>query len=71
MGDTILDPFLGSGQTAIAALREGRRCIGYDVVPKYLELAQARIEGGPERRRAYNILPNWKKARVSPASGHT
>ena len=72
-GETVLDPFLGSGQTAIAALREGRRCIGYDVVPRYLELAQARIESmrsGSERRRAYNLLPNWQKIKA-PATGIT
>jgi len=42
-GDVVLDPFLGSGSTAIAAIRTGRRYIGYDLDPEYVELAERRI----------------------------
>jgi site-specific DNA-methyltransferase (adenine-specific) len=42
-GDLILDPFLGSGTTAVAALRHGRRCIGIDQDTNYLELARRRV----------------------------
>ena len=38
-GDTVLDPFLGSGSTAIAAIREGRNSLGNEIDPKYLNLA--------------------------------
>jgi len=41
--DIILDPFIGSGTTAIAAKKNGRKYIGYDVVEEYLELAENRI----------------------------
>ncbi len=41
--DLILDPFVGSGTTIVAALREGRRCIGIDSESKYLEIADQRI----------------------------
>lgn len=43
-GDTVLDPFLGTGSTTIAAIRSGRNSIGNDIEPKYLKLARARIE---------------------------
>jgi site-specific DNA-methyltransferase (adenine-specific) len=43
-GDTVLDCFLGSGTTAIAALMEGRHFIGMDVTPDYVELAKRNIE---------------------------
>lgn len=43
-GEVVLDPFMGSGQTAIAALRTGRRYVGYEVSGEYLALAQKRIE---------------------------
>lgn len=63
-GDEVLDPFLGSGQTAIAALREHRRCVGYDVEMEYLDLSRARIEEamqGREAKRKYHLLPRWDK----------
>jgi len=42
-GDVVLDPFMGSGTTAIAALRAGRRYIGYETNPEYAQLAERRI----------------------------
>lgn len=39
-GDTVLDCFMGSGTTAIAAIREGRNYIGIELLPKYVDLAQ-------------------------------
>jgi len=43
-GDMVLDPFLGSGTTAVAASRAGRRCIGIESDPAYLKTAVARLE---------------------------
>ncbi len=42
-GDIVLDPFVGSGTTVVAALRTGRIGVGYDTEPDYLELAEQRI----------------------------
>ncbi len=42
-GEVVLDPFMGSGQTALAALRSGRHYVGYEIDPEYLRLAQKRI----------------------------
>jgi DNA modification methylase len=42
-GDIILDPFMGSGTTAMAALQGGRKYIGYDNDPAYVRLAEGRI----------------------------
>lgn len=41
--DIVLDPFMGSGTTAVAALRSGRKFIGYEIVEEYVELAKKRI----------------------------
>jgi DNA modification methylase len=43
-GDLVLDPFMGSGTTAIAAVRTERHYVGYDTDPGYVERAKKRIE---------------------------
>jgi len=41
--EVIIDPFMGSGATAVAALTAGRRYVGYDINQAYIRLAQERI----------------------------
>ena len=43
----VLDPFLGSGTTALAASEEGFRCIGIEREPEYLEIAKGRLMATP------------------------
>lgn len=43
-GDTVLDPFLGSGTTAVACIETGRKCIGIEISKEYCDLAIERIE---------------------------
>jgi site-specific DNA-methyltransferase (adenine-specific) len=42
--EIVLDPFMGSGQTAIAALKSGRHFVGYEIEEQYVRLAERRIE---------------------------
>ncbi len=42
-GDLVLDPFIGAGATAIAAVEAGRHFVGYDTEQEYLDLAAARV----------------------------
>ena len=42
-GDIVLDPFMGSGSTALAALQTDRHYVGYELNPAYVDLAQTRI----------------------------
>ncbi len=42
--DVVLDPFMGSGQTAIAAIKTRRHYIGYDISEEYVESANRRIK---------------------------
>lgn len=43
-GDLILDPFCGSGTTGVAAVAEGRRFVGIEQSPEYLDLTIRRVE---------------------------
>lgn len=42
-GDLVLDPFMGSGTTAVAAKRQGRNYVGIETIPDYVEEAEARL----------------------------
>jgi DNA modification methylase len=42
--DVVLDPFMGAGSAAVAAVQTGRRYVGYELDPAYVELAQRRID---------------------------
>ncbi len=42
-GETVLDPFAGTGTTALAALKTGRNSVGYDIEPDYIDLARERL----------------------------
>jgi site-specific DNA-methyltransferase (adenine-specific) len=56
LGDLVLDPFVGSGSTAVAAVRTGRHYIGYDTDAAYVEAARKRVaaehESSPVMLRA-------------------
>ena len=43
-GDIVLDPFLGSGTTILAAEKVGRRCFGLECEPRYVDVAIRRWE---------------------------
>jgi site-specific DNA-methyltransferase (adenine-specific) len=43
-GDLVLDPFMGSGSTLVAAATLGRRYVGYDLDPEYALIARSRVE---------------------------
>ena len=56
-GDSVLDPYLGVGSTAIAALKNGRDAYGCDIMPEYVEEARKRISAlrsGELRTRPMN-----------------
>ena len=43
IGDLVLDPFIGSGTTAVVAKKLGRRYIGYEIVPEYIDMATGHL----------------------------
>jgi len=55
--DLVLDPFMGSGSTLVAAARHDRRYVGYDLDPEYVDLARARVEQEPAQPRPQALEP--------------
>ena len=51
-GDLVLDPFMGSGSTLVAAVRTGRRGVGYDTDPEYVRIARQRVRQAVAHRPA-------------------
>ena len=46
VGDTVLDPFMGTGTTSLAAAMSGRNSIGVEIDPHYFDMASERLEAG-------------------------
>ena len=44
-GDIILDPFMGSGTTALSAMKSDRNYVGYDISEEYIALTERRLQG--------------------------
>lgn len=61
--DIVLDPFLGSGTTAVAAIRTGRRFIGIEISPEYCKIAQKRIDAelAQEKIPFFSNIPEQSK----------
>lgn len=57
-GDTVLDPFMGSGTTAEAAMELGRNAVGYEINKEYLELIDEKIKKGLELYHESKIKQN-------------
>jgi len=64
--EIVLDPFMGTGATAVAALKDGRRFVGYEVSSEYLALAEERLAAA----RAGNkwVAPKREKPGREPRS---
>ena len=52
-GESVLDPFMGSGTTGVAAMNLGRKFIGIEIEPKYFDIACERIENAQRQQRLF------------------
>lgn len=58
LGDTVLDPFLGSGTTVKVALESGRNAVGYEINPDFLEAV-------PEKIGGRDCLPFYREIQIN------
>jgi DNA modification methylase len=65
-GDTILDPFAGTGSTAVAAIAAGRNSISFDIEPSYVQIAKANINKAAKEPRT--IGPRTAELRMRQRS---
>jgi len=63
-GETVLDPFVGSGTTAVAAKRLGRHYVGIDISPEYVQKTRERLESVADESRARPVLGVWPQLHV-------
>jgi len=56
-GDIVLDPFMGSGTTGVAATKLGRKFIGCEIEPKYFDIACRRIEDAQRQAQMFDYAP--------------
>jgi adenine-specific DNA-methyltransferase len=71
-GDLVVDPYIGVGSTAVAAVLEGRRAAGSDIVHEYIEVARQRVKAAttgtlkvrPMNRPVYQPPPDSALTRV-------
>ena len=69
--DVVLDPFVGSGSTAVAALRSDRHYVGYDIEPPYVARARGRLEAENNRLAAEKLAEESKRSsEVQPVAAH-
>jgi DNA modification methylase len=52
-GETVLDPFMGSGTTGVSAVQLGRHFIGIELEPKYFDIACIRLENAQRQDRMF------------------
>jgi len=72
--DTVVDPFLGTGSTTLAAIQTGRNSIGNEIDPHYFELAKRRIDAELAQRSLFNDSASVNNAEIivnKAASGTT
>lgn len=63
VGDTVLDPFLGTGTTTIACMKAGRNSLGVEIDPLYLDLAEKRLRQEVDQLSLFDLRPTLEVVR--------
>ena len=59
-GDVVLDPYMGSGSTGVAAVEMGAHWVGYEISAEYIELARKRIAEAKQMQDMWTVPPPTK-----------
>lgn len=65
-GDVVLDPFVGTGTTCLAALEAGRNSIGVEVDPQYMDMARRRLGGATQSLWGQAVLEYESRLTLDP-----
>jgi tRNA G10 N-methylase Trm11 len=68
-GETVLDPFMGSGTTGVACVKTGRAFIGMEIEPKYFEMAVRRIDAAFDQFALLDPVPAAKQMELFAPEG--
>ncbi|MBA5779479.1 site-specific DNA-methyltransferase [Stappia sp. F7233] len=68
-GETVLDPFMGSGSTGVAAVRAGRRFVGVEIERRWFDAACRRIEAAAATPRPRGMFDAFEGEQVEMATG--
>ncbi len=71
VGDTVLDPFMGSGTTLVAAAEAGRRGVGIEIEERYCAFARARLEKIPGIAKDEASCPSESSSPAAPSTSST
>ena len=61
-GEVVIDPFVGTGSTLVAALETGRSGIGFEIVNKYADISKERVQDALDLRRALSEATKSKSS---------
>src|SRR6267378_7249888 len=68
-GELVVDPFLGTGSTLVAALETGRSGIGFEIVKKYADIARERVKEALTRRGVHEEVMARESSRIRIVTG--
>lgn len=69
VGDTVLDPFMGSGSTGVAALKTGRNFIGFEIDPAFYSIAEQRVQEIDDKCKNSSVVEAMANVETSKAEG--
>lgn len=68
-GEIVLDPFMGTGTTCIACMKEGRKFVGIEIDPEYYSVAEDRVREERDQYALFRGLPEFEEEPIVLSCG--